>query len=62
MCSDLHTGAGELVCWMVNVTSLTAGSVLSETSGGGSTVGVETCVKDKLLEVGRFLEKEREVW
>ena len=52
----LRTGAGELVGWMVNETSLTAGSVALWWC---RTVGVETRVYNKLVELEWFLESER---
>ena len=60
MCSEFCIGAGERVGRMVNGTSLAPGSVAgSETSRGGSTVVVETCVNNKLAEVRKFAENDR---
>ena len=43
--SDISAGAGEEVGGMVNGAGLTSGSIARKgASGGGSTMGVETCV------------------
>ena len=56
MCSELRTEAGALVGWMVNETSLTPGCVALWWC---RTVGADTHVYNKLVEVEWFLESER---
>ena len=45
---------------MVNEAGLTSGSIARlGVSGGGSTVGAETCVNSELVKIRGFLEGDR---
>ena len=59
--SDISVGAGEGVGMMVNGAGLTSGSIArSGASGGGSTVGAETCVDNELAKVRGISEGDRQ--
>ena len=58
--SDIGTRAGEGLGGVVNGAHLTSGSIArSGASGGGSTVGTETCVDNELAKVRGFSESDR---
>ena len=59
--SDISAGAGEGVCGMLNGTDLTLRSIARLGAyEGGRSVGVDTFIKNEMVEVGGFSEDDRE--